>query len=294
MSEVLRFPEARVEELRAFLLAHGFKLESRPHAWLFAARPGVNLTAYRSGKLVVQGAQAVELAGVLTGHGLAEALPDERPALGGFAPHAGSDESGKGDYFGPLCVAAVHVPDAATANLLVEKGVRDSKRIGNAAIGPLAALVRLRCPHATVVLAPPRYNDVYEASPGLNGLLAWAHATALEKLLGQVGPVPVVVDQFARPEVLQAKLKELGRATSVHQRTGGEADVAVAAASVLARADLLAGIAALEAKHGLKLPLGAGPPVTRAARDIAARGGRPLLREVAKLHFRTTEAALAP
>lgn len=292
MSEVLRFSDARVEELRAFLLQHGFALGSRPHAWLHAARPGVDVTVYRSGKLVVQGAQASEFAGVLAGMGLADAIPDERPALEAFAPHAGSDESGKGDYFGPLCVAAVHVPDAATAKLLVDKGVRDSKRIGDAAIGPLASLVRLRCPSAAVVLAPPRYNDVYEASPGLNGLLAWAHAAALEKLLAQVGPVPVVVDQFARPEVLRSKLKELGRATSVSQRVGGEADVAVAAASVLARADFLAGIAALGAQHGLRLPLGAGPPVTRAAREIAAKGGRPLLREVAKLHFRTTEAAL--
>lgn len=298
MSRVLLYDPARAEDLRAMLAKGGFRFESRPHAAFFASRPGVSVTAYLSGKLLVTGQQEDEFAGVVAATGLAREAPGTAaPAasgapLGAFVPHAGSDESGKGDYFGPLAVAAVHVPDEATARLLISKGVRDSKVISRADIGPLASLVRLRCPHATVVLPPPQYNTMYERVGNLNSLLAWAHATALEDLLGRVGSVPVVVDQFARPEVLERHLKEKGRATNVRQVVGGEADVAVAAASIVARADFVAGVAALESQHNLRLPLGAGPPVVRAAREVGARGGSTLLREVAKLHFATTRSAL--
>ena len=297
VSRVLQYDPARVEDLRAFLLKGGFKLESRPHAAFFGTRPGVSLTAYLSGKLLVTGAQEDEFAGVLEarGFGRAVAQPDTPRAVaasGPFVPHAGSDESGKGDYFGPLAVAAVHMPDAATAALLIEKGVRDSKLTSALEVGPLSALVRARCPHETVVLPPPRYNELYDQVGNLNSLLAWAHAKALENLLERVGAVPVIVDQFARPEVLERHLQTRGRATEVRQLVRGEADVAVAAASIVARAEFLAGIAALEARHALRLPLGAGPPVVRAARDIGARGGRAKLREVAKMHFATTRSAL--
>lgn len=292
---VLRFDPARAEDLRAFLRKGGFAFESRPHALFLATRPGVSLTAYGSGKILVTGAQAEEYAGVLVaaGHGVGEARPSAAPPrAAGFAPHVGGDESGKGDYFGPLCVAAVFVPDEATARLLAQKGVRDSKEVPEGHVGPLASLVRSRCPHAVQVLAPPRYNEVYEAFGNLNHLLASCHARVLEELLAQTGSVPVLVDQFARPDVLEGHLGPLARAAPVSQATGAEADVAVAAASLVARAEFLAGLAALEARHGLRLPRGAGPPVMRAAREAAARGGRGLLRDVAKLHFALTRAAL--
>lgn len=293
MNVVLRFDPARIEDLRAHLARAGFRFDSRPHAILFAQRPGVTVAAYSSGKLLLTGAQAEEFGGVLAGHALAEGAAPARPEVAAtFAPHVGSDESGKGDYFGPLCVASVFVPDEASARLLVEKGVRDSKETPDAEVGPLASLIRARCPHATHVLAPPFYNVAYEKVGNLNDLLASSHARALEELLGRVGSVPVLVDQFARPEVLERHLREHGKAASVRQAVRAESDVAVAAASLLARAEFLAGLAALEVRHGVRLPKGAGPPVVKAAREVVARGGAPLLREVAKMHFATTQAAL--
>lgn len=290
---VLRFEPARLEDLRAHLVKGAFRIESRPDAHFLAARPGVTLTAYRTGKLLVTGAQAEEFAGVLAGLGLAHGAPAAPPPrTAAFTPHVGGDESGKGDYFGPLCVAAVYVPDAETARLLVEKGVRDSKLVGDAEAGPLASLVRARCPHAVHVLAPPLYNDVYERFNNLNDLLADCHGRALERLLAQTGPVPVTIDQFARAEVLLRHLGERARGVELTQAVRAEEDVAVAAASLVARAEFLAGLATLEVRHGARLPKGAGPPVTRAARDVAARGGITLLRQVAKVHFATTRAAL--
>jgi len=290
---VLRFEPERAEELRAFLRRGGFEVGSRPHALLFAQRPGVSLTAYASGKLLVNGEQAEEYAGVLAGNRLAQREETAaRPALASFAPHAGADESGKGDYFGPLCVAAVLVPDAATARLLVEKGVRDSKLVADAEAALLASLVRARCPHVAEALAPPAYNEAYERVGNLNVLLASMHAAALERLLDQAGPADVLVDQFAHPGVLERQLRDRGVQATVRQATHAESDVAVAAASLVARAEFLAGLAALEVRHGVRLPKGAGPQVVKAAREVVARGGPPLLREVAKVHFATTRAAL--
>ena len=293
MNVVLVFDAERTEDLRAFLAKGSFRFDARPHAVLFAQRPGVSLTAYTSGKALLTGPQAEEYAGVLAASGLAHPEPAPvAPSTAGFAPHVGGDESGKGDYFGPLCVAAVFVPDAQTAAHLVSKGVRDSKLVPDAEAALLASLVRARCPHAVHVLAPPLYNDVYERFGNLNNLLADCHARALERLLADVGPQPVVIDQFARPEVLVRHLGEKARATSVTQAVRAESDVAVAAASLVARAEFLAGLAALEVRHGLRLPKGAGVPVVKAAREIGAKGGRTLLRQVAKVHFATTLAAL--
>jgi ribonuclease HIII len=290
---VLRFEPERTEDLRAFLVKGGFKLDSRPHALFFAQRPGVSATAYASGKILLTGPQAEEYSGVLAGAGLGrpEAVPVAIPTAA-FQAHVGGDESGKGDYFGPLCVAAVFIPDAQTAAFLVSKGVRDSKLVPDAEAALLASLVRAKCPHAVHVLAPPLYNEVYERFGNLNTLLADCHARALERLLAQTGPVPVVIDQFARPEVLVRRLGEKARGVEVTQAVRAESDVAVAAASLVARAEFLAGLAQLGVQHGLHLPKGAGVPVVKAAREIAAKGGKTLLRQVAKLHFATTQAAL--
>ena len=289
---VLRFDAALLEDLRAHLRKGGFALDSRPHALLFGQRPGVSVTAYATGKLLVTGAQAEEYAGVLAGLGLARAQP-AAAAQAAFAPHVGSDESGKGDYFGPLVVASVFVPDEATAALLAEKGVRDSKLVGDADAGPLASLVRARCPHAVRALAPPRYNEVYERFGNLNHLLASMHAECIESALEKAGAVPVVVDQFAYPDVLARHLGERAREVEVRQSVRAESEtVAVAAASLVARAEFLAGLRALEVRHGVRLPKGAGPPVMKAARDVVARGGARLLREVAKTHFANTRAVL--
>lgn len=296
MNAVLAFDPGRASELREHLARAGFRLGERPHTLVFAQREGVTVAAYASGKLLLTGAQGAEYARILAAKGLARATsaasaPPARaaadPTARAFVPHAGSDESGKGDYFGPLAVATVHVPDAETARVLLDAGVRDSKTVTLQETGPLAALVRARCPHATVVLPPPTYNDLYARMGNLNDLLAWAHARAIEDLLARVGSVPVLVDQFARG-ALRRHLMPLARAAEVTEEVRGEADVAVAAASLVARAEFLAGLAALETSLGMPLPRGAGAPVIRAARAIVHARGAGALPAVAKMHFATT------
>jgi ribonuclease HIII len=200
----------------------------------------------------------------------------------------GTDESGKGDYFGPLVVAAVAVTDG-TAAALAESGVRDSKTLSDARSARLAERIVAACPHATVVVGPRRYNELYASIRNLNKLLAWAHARAIEDLLAEVDCPRVVVDQFANERVLEAALMERGATKRIEQRVRGESDPAVAAASILARARFVEELEDLSRTFGVKLALGAGAPVLASGKDFIAQHGAEALPEVAKVHFKTTK-----
>jgi len=207
-------------------------------------------------------------------------------------PHIGTDESGKGDYFGPLVAAAVLV-DARVAAELAAAGLRDSKQLSDGKVRKLAGQVRGCCPASVVAIGPEKYNDLYERMRNLNRLLAWTHARAIENLLAQVDCLRVVTDQFGDESFVRSALMERGKTVELVQYPGAEADVAVAAASVVARDEFLRRLAALGEGIGLTLPKGAGPPVEEAAVAVVRSHGREVLRRVAKLHFRTTARILA-
>jgi ribonuclease HIII len=211
----------------------------------------------------------------------------------------GTDESGKGDYYGPLVGAAVLV-DEQTATLLEELGVKDSKKLSDSRVHKLAAQIRQVCgKRATVVVIPPeRYNALYEQfraeSKNLNTLLAWVHTRALEDILSEFPQkrITVLVDKFADESYIQSKLLEKGRQTDLNlvQLPKAEANIAVAAASVLARAQFLRWLERLSRQHGVDLPKGASDPrIVQVGKQIVARSGEDGLAKVAKLHFRTTK-----
>jgi ribonuclease HIII len=207
-------------------------------------------------------------------------------------PHIGTDESGKGDYFGPLVTAAVLV-DATAATKLAAAGLRDSKQLSDRKVRRLAGQVRDCCPASVVAIGPEKYNELYDRMRNLNRLLAWAHARAIENLLAQVDCPRVVTDQFGDEAFVRSALMERGRKVELMQYPGAEADIAVAAASVVARDEFLKRLAALSEGIGLPLPKGAGPPVEEAAVAVVRDQGPEALRRVAKLHFRTTARVLA-
>jgi ribonuclease HIII len=197
----------------------------------------------------------------------------------------GLDEAGKGDYFGPLVVAAV----AGSHSDLSRLGVADSKTVADKRAVALAAQIHTQFPVEVVTVYPERYNGLYLQMKNLNRLLAWCHARALENLLGRVDVGTVIADQFAAPEVLERALQERGREVRLIQLHRAEAHATVAAASLVARGEFLTRLSGLAQKFGVDLPKGAGPPVDAAGRTIWQRGGIDLLRQVAKLHFKTTQ-----
>ncbi len=203
----------------------------------------------------------------------------------------GIDESGKGDYFGPLVIAAVYVSRESEPDLRLIQ-VRDSKKITDGRIRELAPEIRAICQHSVVSIGPRRYNELYDKIGNLNRLLAWGHARALENLLGQVDCNIAISDQFGSEDLIVRALLDKGKRIQLIQRPKAESDLAVAAASVLARAEFLARLKRLSEEVGIALPKGASPAVELGARMVVKKHGLNRLRTVAKLHFRTTRAIL--
>jgi ribonuclease HIII len=214
-------------------------------------------------------------------------------------PWIGTDESGKGDYFGPLVCAAVCV-DEHTANTLQALGVRDSKALTDARARQLAERIRSLCRgrFVEVEIGPEKYNQLYDEfraeGKNLTLLLSWGHARALENLLQHTDARRIIVDQYADERYLRQKLLERGREDSreFQLMPRAEADPAVAAASILARDRFLSWLERESQRYGVTLPKGASENVVRVARDIVAQHGTDELRRIAKLHFRTTEAVV--
>ena len=204
---------------------------------------------------------------------------------------AGSDESGKGDFFGSLVVAAV-VVDNTTADRLRAAGVKDCKLLTDKKILELEAIIKASVVDYSVLELKPRvYNLRYEqvAAQGgkLNQLLGYGHVAALSRVLEKNEDChSALIDQFTTSMVNIRALKQRFPQCDVRQQPKAESNLAVAAASVLARAQFLHTMAALAAEAGVQeLPKGGGAQATACARELAAKYGKEALRNYVKLHF---------
>lgn len=209
-------------------------------------------------------------------------------------PMMGSDESGKGDYFGSLVIACVYVDENIEAQLS-SLGVKDSKALSDTKIVKIAREIRKICVGKFVVveISPEKYNQIYtrfeREKKSLNDLLAWAHAKAIEELLLKVECKTVVVDRFANEQILLTSLQEEGKKLSVIQTPRAERYMAVAAASILARDRFVNKLDKLGKQYEVILPKGASNTVIETARQLVRTYGSEILEKVAKVHFKTTQ-----
>ncbi|HEK85230.1 MAG: ribonuclease HIII [Candidatus Saccharicenans sp.] len=211
----------------------------------------------------------------------AEIFPSEKG-------HIGTDESGKGDYFGPLVIAGFFLPEGQE-EVLRELGVKDCKRLSDNRVMELARLLKKGYLYSIVTIGPERYNLLYSRLKNLNRLLAWGHARAIENILEKVNCREALTDQFGDERWVKEALLKKGKKINLIQKTGAEEDLAVAAASILARAEFLVRLEALSLETGLKLPKGASNLVEEAGVKLVKRDGTKILVRVAKLHFKTTD-----
>jgi ribonuclease HIII len=275
-------------KLRANMEEQGFEMSQPPHTLFAGKKPGLSCTLYSSGKLVVQGKNKGEFIEFFLEPEVLEQFGTELD----HNPRIGCDEAGKGDYFGPLVVAGVFA-DEKSINRLVEIGVKDSKAMKDDKIIRLAREVIKICPYDILRLHPPKYNELYEQFRNLNTMLAWAHSAVIETLHKKTGCQSVIVDQFANKHVLESAVKRRALTLSLVQRTKGESDVVVAAASLLARAAFVKEMDELSHKTGLRIPKGASSPrIKIVGQQIVERWGHEGLRRCAKLHFKTTQQLL--
>ncbi len=205
----------------------------------------------------------------------------------------GTDESGKGDYFGPLVIAAFFMPEGHES-VLRELGVKDSKRTSDARCREIAETLKRGYPfHSVVTVGPEKYNELWAKLRNLNRLLAWGHARAIENVLERVPAGKAVTDQFGDERFVRNALLQKGREIELVQMPRAEEDPAVAAASILARAEFLTRLHYLSKEVGIELPKGASDLVEAAAVKIVREKGPGILEKIAKTHFKTTVRVLA-
>ena len=284
--------------LRELLVGQQFDFEPKPYT-IFTARKGkLNIAVYEKGpKAVLQGKDLEDFITFTLEPfvlGVAKLGYEEVHEPEKFSPHFGIDESGKGDFFGPLVVAGAYV-DAGLARTLKDAGIQDSKNIGSdRRIRDLAAAIRrTRAPQTVILIGPERYNQLFAKFGNLNRLLAWGHARAIENLCErQPGCPRALSDKFADERLIQRALLEKGKSLHLEQRTKAESDYAVAAASILAREKFIDWLQKTGEGLGVTLPRGASAQVKSGARQLVATHGPPILGTLAKTHFKTAQEVL--
>ena len=311
------------EILLGIMVTGNFRKREVPYSLYSIEGDHFNATLYEKEKhgkrkLCVQGANAQDFVEFqLEPKGVVPIALPTSPAETAVTAHAGSDESGKGDYFGPLIVCCAYVDERIVAEIgkfkYIDRNdrvrkleVKDCKAMSDEQVMAAGrALCQLLGPtgYAVVKLGPAAYNRLYAKITNINRLLAWAHGTAIEELLAKrPGCKRVVVDQFAPTEAtIRRALKPLGRAATVDQHHKAESDIAVAAASVIARYEFIRACREMGkecfgegADAAQKIPLGSSDPrVRELAEEMVRKNGPVWLMNHCKAHFQTTDKVLA-
>lgn len=282
------------EMIREYALDRGWEISDAPYTYYRISGDHLTVISYKSGKLVLQGKNAADFISFIlepqilktwsAGAASQESSPEE------FSPHGGVDESGKGDFFGPLVIAGCCVNED-TAVLLRELGVCDSKQISSGKkITQLAQGIRriVGPAHTVVMIKPETYNRLYSEIGNLNRLLAWGHARVIENLLTAVPSCPrMLSDKFGNEALIRRALMTKGRTIKLDQQVRAESDVAVAAASILARDGFLYAMNKLSEEIGIELPRGGGGNVRAVGKRLLAERGADIFAKCAKLHFKT-------
>ena len=280
--------------VRQFFAEHGFDFREQAHAFWQARGPGCNATFYTSGKLLLQGKEADVWRGLL-----GELSPDARPYHRALAKHptpqpaywAGTDEAGKGDYFGPLVVAGVAL-SRADLEILHTLGVDDSKAVADGKIPEIERGIKALCATEIVLIGPEKYNELYARIGNLNRLLAWAHGKVIEALLEREGETPidrVLIDRFAgEPSSVVLWVHAVGPFVSISGLALSQTLLSVQQASPRA-ARTSVGWSPCQSDMGSVYGAAQERAHLASGREFVSKHGHDALRYVGKLHFATTE-----
>jgi ribonuclease HIII len=289
----VKLDDAQLDKLNNWCESRGWEKREVAYARFGYKGPTVNVTGYESRKVVIVGKGTEDFVSMtlepeITGEiklGYDEVLNPEW-----YEPHAGLDESGKGDFFGPV-VAATVIADAAAIRKLVTAGVKDSKKIADPQIMKLDQIIRSTkgTTSEVSVFGMEKYNELMSRPrANMNKLLAWQHGIALINALEKQPVARGLLDQFTKTPLVQNELKRKGVTNfQLDMRTKAESDPVVAAASIVARAEFLRIMRRLSDKFGTNLQKGASAAVKDQAVEIMNKLGTVALGQFAKLHFRT-------
>ena len=203
-----------------------------------------------------------------------------------YITHIGTDESGKGDFFGPLVIASV-MADEKNAQYFLDLGIKDSKKLSDKKMLSMAVEIKKHAPHSIIAISNLKYNELYNNMKNLNKLLAWGHARAIENILEHSSCEYALSDKFGDESLIKSALMKNGRAIRLEQMCKAESDIAVAAASVLARATFVQKMQEMENKYSIKFQKGCSNLVKEDAKLFIEKYGKDRLKEVCKTHFKT-------
>lgn len=289
-----KLPIQKQEEVKGFILQN-FEAIVNPKQYAFWEIKNKDFTAvfYNSGKFVVQGKSIDALMEKLSEIGIsskAQIGKDENKKENilshNFSCYIGTDESGKGDFFGPLVVAGVLL-DEKNRPLFEDLGIKDSKTLKDEQMLKMATQIQKNSVYSVVAISNAKYNELYSKFKNLNKLLAWGHARVIENVLEKQSCEYALSDKFGDESLIQNALMKNGRSIKLEQRVRAESDIAVAAASVLARATFVQKMKSMENFYGLKFPKGCNDGVKTSAGKFIETYGKGRLIEVCKAHFKT-------
>ncbi|WP_226370684.1 ribonuclease HIII [Virgibacillus alimentarius] len=283
-------------------------LQDPPQGSLFRAKTkNAVITAYKSGKVLFQGASPEAEAGKWMNKQQVpksqQKVTSQKTSL--YTPpltlfnnsHIGSDEAGTGDYFGPITVACTYVKKEQIA-ALSELGVKDSKNISDEQIRKLSKeIIKSRLPYSLLVLRNEKYNKLQKKGWSQGKMKAMLHHHAIKNLQQKINNQPlkgILIDQFCEPSLYKKYIsseKESLSAKTYFITKAESYSLAVAAGSIIARASFLNEMDKLSKKIGVPLQKGASYLVDQTIANIIKKRGKQVLHTCAKTHFANTNKA---
>ena len=200
-------------------------------------------------------------------------------------PQIGTDESGKGDVFGPLVVAGALI-DKDDIPALIDIGIKDSKKISDSSIEKLKSRIKGKFLHDVVLITPKKYNELHNKMKSINNILAWAHARVIENLLKRKEASLIIIDMFADPEFIKSYMFEKAQGKNFIIESQAEKHLSPALASIIARIYYLEYMEKMKKNYNINFPKGAGPETNKAITEFIKKHGKERLAEVAKVHFK--------
>ncbi len=290
-----KFEIAENDKLKTFFEKDNAEISTVQNAFWRAKTKNYSATFFKTGKLLIQGSDVSDIVNKIERD--LKSCSTEETASSSYSAgiqaidiipvnHIGTDESGKGDFFGPLVIAAVMI-DKTNTDILIKAGIKDCKKIDDKNITKLASIIKNNCIFSVVTINPAKYNELYAKLKNLNLLLAWGHARAIENVLEKKDCNCALSDKFGDEKLIKNALLKKGKNITLEQRCKAESDIAVAAASILAREQFLSGINEISKKYGFQIPKGCSDNVLHTAKQIADKYSKEELKNAVKTHFKT-------
>jgi len=288
--------QEKFEPFKDYLTKKSFSFEERPHQYFLARKEGLVVNLYLNGKIVLAGKDDNEKKAIetyLTSHQAEQHIKNKKEysSIDVSGARIGTDEAGKGDYFGPLVIAGVLADEYLVMNLK-EMGVKDSKNLADTTVQNLAVHLKKMVgakKYTVIVIGPNKYNTLHEKMKNVNKILGWGHARAIENLLKNNQDCKTAIsDQFGDVSFIENSLMKHGKQIELIQTPKAEREITVAAASILARGEFLKRMNEMSESYDFKFPKGATDVIPMAEKFVAAYGSD-ALPDVAKIHFKTTK-----